>query len=420
MFRLFSCGTCLFALVSTALADDWPGWQGPKRNNVSAETGLLKSWPKGGPRLLWTCTETGVGYSGPAIVGDRLYIMGDEDGKAWLFAIDVKSGKRLWKCDMGPPWANDYGNGPRGTPAIDGDHVYGLSGAGYLVCAEAASGERVWLKRLKEELGGTMMSRWGYSESPLVDGDHLLCSPGGDRGTLAALDKKTGAVVWRSQGARDKASYASIVVAELAGVRQYVQLTGSGVIGVAAKDGKLLWRQNVAINGVAMVPTPIVKDEYVYVTTDYGAGCALVKVTSDGSDVKSEVVYANKKMQNHHGGVVLVDGLLYGYSGNTNARGQWTCQNFLTGDVVWENNKFNQAGSLTHADGRLYCYGQNDGTAVLVEVSKSGWTDHGRFTIPQQTRVSRQRGHIWTHPVVANGKLYLRDQDLLFCYDIKE
>jgi outer membrane protein assembly factor BamB len=419
---MFCRSLCLAVALSfgapVATANDWPQSQGPKRDNISTETGLLKSWPAGGPKRAWTFTELGVGYSGPAVVGDKLYIMGGVDGREWLFALDVASGKRLWRCEIGALYPNGYGDGPRGTPTVDGDRVYCIGGQGNLLCADASSGERVWMVRLKEDLGGEVMSRWGFAESPLVDGDRLICTPGGARGTMAALNKKTGDIVWRSEGVRDKVAYASIVPTDFGGTRQYIQLTGSGVISIAAKDGKLLWRQAVVVNGTAMVPTPIVKDEYVYVTTDYGAGCALIKLS--GSDNRSEVVYANKKMQNHHGGVVLIDGHIYGWSGNSNGRGMWVCQNFLTGEGVWDSTRFAQAGSLTCADGRLYCYGQRDGTVVLVEPSKEGWKEHGRFKIPRQTDIPRKQGAIWTHPVVANGKLYLRDQDLLFCYVVKE
>jgi outer membrane protein assembly factor BamB len=420
MIHRILCLAFVFGLGgAVATADDWPQWQGPKRTNISTETGLLKSWPAGGPKLAWTFSELGVGYAGPAIVGDKLFIMGGVEDREWLFAIDLSSGKQLWRCEVGPLFSNDYGDGPRGTPTIEGDRVYCIGGQGNLLCADASSGERVWLKQLKGDLGGEMMSRWGYAESPLVDGDHVVCTPGGSRGALAALDKKTGDVVWRSQGVRDKASYASMVVSDFGGVREYVHLTGSGAVGVAAKDGKLLWRQNVVINPVAMIQTPIVKDEYVYATSDYDAGCVLIKLTNDG-DIKSDLVYTSKKMQIHHGGIVLLDGYLYGWSGNTNRRGQWQCQNFLTGDIVWQSSAFAQPGSVTYAGDRLYCYGQKDGTVVLAEPNKAGWKEHGRFTIPKQTRIPRQKGAIWAHPVVANGKLYLRDEDLLFCYDVKE
>jgi outer membrane protein assembly factor BamB len=408
------------AAAVAAIADDWPQWQGPRRDNISTEIGLLKQWPVGGPRLLWTFTGAGVGYSGPAIVGDRLYTMGSKGDQGCVIALDVATGKEVWRTSFGPLFKVDHGGGPRCTPTVDGDRVYALGAQGILLCVEAASGKEVWRKTLTDDLAGKT-PHWGYAESPLVDGDHLICTPGGEAGTLAALDKKTGDVVWRSEGLRDSAAYSSIVISEVGGVRQYVQMTPNGVVGVAVRDGKLLWRQNVGANRIATIATPVIKDNCVYVTSDYNAGCALVELMADGGQVRSNVVYKNGNMQNHHGGVVLIDGCLYGWSGNSNARGHWVCQDFMSGETVWTSEKFRQAGSVTYAGDRLYCYGQNDGTIVLAEVSRAGgWKERGRFTIPQHTNLPRNQGHVWTRPVVANGKLYLRDLDLIFCYDVKD
>jgi outer membrane protein assembly factor BamB len=409
----------LLALAAAAAAADWPQWQGSQRDNVSRETGLLKDWPEGGPTLAWTFEEAGIGYSGPAVVGDRVYTLGADERQDYVLAIDAGTGKRLWATPVGPYVQNDYGSGPRCTPTVDGDRLYVLSSAGRLVCLKT-SGEKVWTVDLVKELGGSR-PRWNYSESPLVDGDKVICTPGGSQGTLAALDKATGKVLWRSKGLREGAAYSSVVVAEVGGVRQYVQLTTGGVAGVAARDGQKLWIEPLAVNRVAIISTPIVHDNFVYVTSDYNAGCGQVKLTAGGGGVTAEVVYQNRVIENHHEGVVLVDGLLYGCSGNTNGRaGKWVCQDFASGERVWESTTFAQAGSITYADGRLYAYGQNDGTAVLVEVSKEGWKEHGRFTIPRHTQRREYRNNVWTHPVVANGKLYLRDQELLFCYDVRD
>ncbi len=245
---------------------------------------------------------------------------------------------------------------------------------------------------------------------------------GRTKGRWRRSNKKTGEVIWRSAELKDKASYASIIPVEFGGMRQYVQMTNTGVVGIAAKDGALLWKQPVAANGIAVIPTPIYHDRYVYVTSDYGAGCGLLKLKSSGGKVEAEKVYENKKfIQNHHGGVVLVDGMIYGCSGNTFAGGtEWVCQDMKTGDKKWGSKAFDQAGAITYADGRLYCYGQTDGQVVLADVSAAGWKDKGTFTIPQTTKILRKQGKIWTHPVVANGKLYLRDQELLFCYDVSD
>jgi outer membrane protein assembly factor BamB len=404
----------LLLAVPFATADDWPQWQGPDRTNVSNETGLLQTWPSGGPRLLWTFRDAGAGYSGPAIVGDRLYTMGADSKTEYLYALDLKTQKKVWSTELDRRYKNDRGDGPRGTPTVDGDHIFAISGEGMLVCIEAATGKKVWSKSFPQDFRGKFMGRWGFTESPLVDGDVLVCSPGGAEGTLAALNKKTGELLWRSKGLKVPASYSSIIAAEVNGVRQYIQMTSAGVVGVAAKDGSLLWEKNVAANGTAVIPTPIFHDNHVFVTSGYGAGCGLVKLTLAGNGgTKAEEVFANKNMVNHHGGVVLVGDYLYGHS---DSRG-WICQKFKTGEVVWAERSKLGKGSLTYADGHLICYSERGGNVVLVKATPDGWKEDGRFKIPEETKISR--GGIWTHPVVANGRLYLRDQDLIFCYDLK-
>jgi outer membrane protein assembly factor BamB len=385
---------------------------------VSKETGLLKSWPKNGPPLLWTYSEAGVGYSGPAIVGNRLYVQAAIDGKECLLALDTTTGKRLWLTQVSPMWKNNYGDGPRGTPTIDGDRVYAINGQGDLICAEAATGKQVWLVSLKKDLGGQMMSGWGYSESPLIDGDRVICTPGGSKGTLAALDKNTGKVIWRSTDVKNASGYSSIIVAEVGGIRQYIQLTRNGVIGVAAKDGKLLWQDPLGGCGTAAIPTPVYHDGHVFATSGYGDSKAgLIKLTANGDGIKADEVYSGRTLVNKHGGVVLVDGVLYGSS---ESGGPWVAMDFATGKKLgWEGRKLG-GGSLTFADGRLYLYSQDDGTVVLLEPNPTEWKEAGRFKIPQQTKLNRQSGRIWTHPVVANGKLYLRDLDLIFCFDIRD
>jgi outer membrane protein assembly factor BamB len=406
---------CLFA-ASAVLADDWPQWRGAHRDEISREKGLLKSWPEGGPKLLWTYTEAGNGYSSPAIVGSRLYTMGTEGGSDVILALDTTTGRKVWSSKLGTLFRQNKGNGPRGTPTVDGDALYALGGQGELVCVATADGKKRWAVNLKSDLGGQMMSGWGYSESPLIDGDKLICTPGGNDGTLAALDKSNGKVLWRSEGLTDKAGYSSPIAVDFGGTRMYVQTTNKGVAGVDAKDGKLLWRYEQRFYRTAVIPTPIFHDGYVYITSGYGAGCDLLKLTGNAaSGFKVEKVYANKNMVNHHGGVVLLEGHLYGYS---DGKG-WVCQDFKSGKIVWAEKRALPKGSLTCADGQLYCYSQEDGKAVLIDASPKGWQEHGRFKIPKQSAIGKS-GQVWTHPVVANGKLYLRDQDLIFCYDVKK
>ncbi len=393
---------------------DWPQWRGPDRTDVSRETGLLAAWPEGGPRLLWTFKEAGIGMSGFAVVGDRLYTMGALEGTEFLYAIDLNTRQKVWSAEVGPLFVNNWCDGPRGTPTVDGNLIFGIGGQGNLVCVDARTGKKIWSKGLKTDLGGNQMSGWGYTESPLVDGDLVVASPGGNQGAIAAFDKKSGELKWRSTEFKDAVGYSSLVVAEVGGVRQYVLMTGTSVAGVAAADGKLLWRF-ARTSRTAAIPTPIVKDNFVYVTSGYGAGCALLQITPGSDGFKVAEVYSNKSMTNHHGGVVLVGDSLYGYSEN----GGWTCMEFKTGKVVWTSRAVGK-GSVTCADGHLYCYAERDGLCVLASASPSGWKETGRFKIPQQTSQPRKRGQIWTHPVVSNGKLYLRDQDLIFCYDVSK
>ncbi len=394
---------------------DWPQWRGPDRTDVSRETGLLKDWPANGPKLLWTSEDAGAGYSGPAIVGERYLTMGADEKQEFVLCLDVHTGKRLWRSDYGARYKNGYGDGPRGTPTVDGEFLYAVGGDGDLVCLKLADGTRVWEKSLTKDLGGGRPV-WGYTESPLVDGDKVLVTPGGAKGTVAALDKKTGNVIWRSKGFTDGAQYGSLMIGNGGGVKQYVQMTAASVAGVAADDGRLLW-QFARKGPVAAVPSVIIKDDFVFATSGYGAGCNLIKLTRDGDKITPSEVYANKDMTNHHGGVVLVGDYLYGYSD----RGGWVCMDFQTGKVAWKENKKLAKGSLTSADGMLYLYSEKDGTCVLIESSPAGWKEHGRFKIPQESKARPPQGgpNIRTHPVVANGRLYLRDQEFLFCFAVK-
>jgi outer membrane protein assembly factor BamB len=425
--------TCLLLLPVSIQAGDWPQWRGPNRDGLSNEAGLLKSWPKEGPPLRWTYTNAGVGYSGPAMVGERLFLMGARDGAEVVFALDLKNAqgstvKELWSAKIGPlfTWkGNDCNAGPSATPTVDGELLYALGGQGELICVETATGKERWRKNLPVDMtaevnpigGGPQKVGWGFTWSPLVDGERLICVPGGPQGTLAALDKKTGQVLWRSKELTDQASYSSPIVIEVGGVRQYVQLTNEGVAGVAAKDGTLLWRYlKKPAYGDVVIPTPIFHDGSVYVSAGYGAGCDLIKLTLAGQKFKAEKVYSNKTMVNQQGGVVLVGGHLYGYS---EGKG-WVCQEFKSGSMVWSEKRALGRGSLTYADGKLYCYSEDEGVVIVADASPAGWKPLGRFEIPQHSKLRKNSGKIWTHPVVSGGRLYLRDQDLLFCYDLND
>ena len=385
---------------------DWPQWRGPQRDAVSKETGLLKKWPENGPPLAWRVTGLGVGYSSVSIAGDRIYTMGDIGGSGQVIALALDGGKKLWTAKVGRP-GGDY-EGTRSTPTVDGDRVYALGQWGDLVCLDAASGKEHWRKNLEKDFGGRMMSGWGYSESVLVDGDKVVCTPGGPKGTILALNKNTGKEVWRTKDFTDSAAYSSIVPAEIAGRRQYVQLTDANVVGVAPEDGKVLWK--AARRGrTAVIPTPIVHDDHVFVTSGYNVGCNLFKITKQGDKFSAQQVYANNDMENHHGGVVLVGEHVYGTGDN-----MLVCLDFKTGKEAWKDRSVGK-GSITAADGMLYVRSEGgEGTVALVEATPEEYREVSRFDQPD-----RSDKNAWAHPVIAGGKLYLRDQDVLFCYDVK-
>jgi outer membrane protein assembly factor BamB len=403
------------------VAADWPQWRGPERNDVSRETGLLKTWPKDGPKLVWTFEQAGIGYAGPAVVGDHLYLMGANEKNEFLLAIDVKTGEKLWSCDIGAFYKNRYGSGPRSTPTVDGDQVFVIGATGDLTCIERLSGAKKWSIALAGAKGlGGVVPVWGYSESPLVDGDRVVCTPGGANGSLAAVDKSTGKVLWRSKELKDAAGYSSVVIAEFGGVRQYIQQTMKGIVSVAPNDGRVLWNFPRAEYRVAVIPSPVVHDGLVYGVAGYGAGASLLKVNRLDGKFDVQNLYkddSRKVMDNKHGGVVAVGDYVFGWSDAN--RGKWVCQDLRKGNEVWKSTALGR-GSLTCADGNLYCYSEKDGTCVLVPASASGWQEHGRFTIPRHPKQREFNDNVWTHPIVANGKLYLRDQEFLFCYDVKD
>jgi outer membrane protein assembly factor BamB len=403
----------LTLVVAPSAAADWPQWRGPNRDGISTDTGLAQSWSTEGPKLLWTFREAGNGYSGPAISKGRLYLLGGNQSRTVALALDASTGKQLWTTDLDDAFDNGWGGGPRSTPTVDGDRLFVLTANGTLACLETKTGAKVWTRSLVRDFGGRVPG-WGYCESPLVDGKLVLATPGG-RSCVVALEKRTGKPAWSSRGLDDGAQYSSLVPVSVNKNLLYVTMTNKGLVGIAAKTGQLVFRYEKTKNGTAVVPTPVVGDNYVFSTSGYGAGCGLVELRARGTKVVSTEVYSNNNMTNHHGGVVLLDGHLYGYS---DGKG-WVCMDFKTGQIVWNERRALEKGSVTCADGRLYCYGENRGTVVLAEASPDGWKEHGRFNIPEQTQLDRRSGKIWTHPVIADGKLFLRDQELVFCYDIK-
>ncbi|HWB10674.1 MAG TPA: PQQ-binding-like beta-propeller repeat protein [Pirellulales bacterium] len=399
-----------------ASVTEWPQWRGPNRDGVSPETGLLDEWPKEGPPLLWKTKGLGGGYSSLAIVDGKLYTLGRRGNGEELIALDGADGKILWSTPTGG------NNAPNGTPTVDGDRVYAIGLQGDLVCANVADGSLVWKKNFGRDFGGQMMSGWGYSESPLIDGDRLICTPGANEAMIVALDKRTGDTIWKAAmpaavgpRGKDGAGYSSIVVSHGAGVKQYVQLIGRGVIGVRAENGEMLWGYNAIANDTANIPTPIVRDDFVFCSSGYGTGAALLHLVKSGSGVRADEKYFLKPgvMQNHHGGMVLVGDHVY--CGNGHNQGFPLCVNLRTGKVAWHPGRGpgQESAAIAYADGNLYFRYQN-GVMALIEATPKKYTLKSAFQLPG----SGQPG--WPHPAIADGRLYLRDQDELLVYDIQK
>lgn len=403
-----------------AKAGEWPGWRGPDRTGRSTETGLLKEWPSGGPRLAWKAAELGDGFSTPSVADGKVFLLGTKgEGIEHLYALSTETGKSLWSIEVGKMTGGHPG--PRSTPTIDNGHAYLISSDGNLVCADTKEGKIIWQKNIQKAFKG-QRGGWAYCESPLIDGDRLVCTPGGDEATIVALNKKDGELIWQSdislevkpdpkkkrrRGGYSRAAYSSVVTNTVAGEKQYVQFLSGGVVGVSAATGKLLWHYDEPANRTANCSTPIVYENAVFAASAYGNGGGLAKISKSGNEFKAEKVYFLKEMQSHHGGIVRVGKYLYGTNG-----GRLLCVEYSTGKIMWQDKSVGK-GSIMYADGHLYVRSER-GPIALVEATPDGYKEKGRFEQPE-----RSRKRAWPYPVVAGGKLYIRDWDKLFCYDIE-
>ncbi len=386
-------------------AGDWPQWRGPDRTGVSQEKGLLKQWPASGPGKNWSISNLGEGYGSLAIQGDRIFVQGTNRNASVVFSLNRADGKMVWSAALGPKVDEGRGNGPRSTPTIDGDRIYVLTENGDLACLRGRDGSRVWSKNILREFGGDN-PHWLISESPLIDGNRVIVSPGGKGAGIVALDKMTGKTVWTSSELNDGAGYASCIIADVGGVKTIMNFTSRAAVGVRASDGKLMWRYDRAANNTANCTTPVYLNNKVFFSSAYGTGAALLDLTPQGGEVKAREVYFTRDMQNHHGGVVLVNGYIYGFSNSI-----LTCIEFATGKKMWSDRSVGK-GALTYADGMLFLMGENN-LVGLAEATPSGYKEKGRFSIADQGKPS------WAHPVVAGGKLYIRNQGELAVYDVK-
>lgn len=413
---------CTFVFASAARGEDWPGWRGPLRDGVSAETGLLREWPEGGPPLLWDAGGFGKGFSSVAVVGDRLYTMGDLEAGGeraqFLIAFDLAGRRKLWTARVGPP----HDDGPRSTPSVSEGLVWCLGASGDLLCARAADGKEVWRRDFEKDFGGARPPEWRFSESPLVDGRALVCTPGSREALMVALDRESGETIWKCPAPSDsggdvQAQYASPIAIEACGIRQYATLVrGLGLVGVAARDGRFLWSYPRIANGTANIPTPVARGDLVFTSTAYGTGSALLRLAREGDGVKVEEVYflESETFQNHHGGFVLIGDHVYG--GHGHGAGRPTCIEFATGKVVWKDRRQPGGGSAAVvAAGGSLIFRYEDDTVALVEATPEAYRLRGKFQAPARPGAG---GPAWAHPVVAGGKLYLRREDRLYCYDV--
>jgi outer membrane protein assembly factor BamB len=432
MLRLTLFGSLVLVLSATSSltgADNpppttnWPQWRGPNRDDLSTDTGLLKQWPQGGPPLLWEAKGAGRGYASVAITGGKIYTMGDrpstaKDGDEYLLCFDEAAGKQLWKTKLGPAWDQGQPNwqSSRSTPTVDGELLYILTPYGKLVCLETAGGKERWHKDFKKDFGGRKGDGWGYSESVLVDGDKVIGTPGGEKATVVALNKKTGQTIWTASVPGDLgAGHASMVTAQMANTRIYVQTIGgrseSAIFGLRAQDGKVLWNHPLA-GATAIIPTPLVQGDLVFVSAGYGRGGTLLRQVPAGAGIKVEEVYPlQRELNNKHGGIVHVGDFLYG---DTDSSGTPWCAEFMTGKVRWKKRGSGRgSAAITYADGHLYVR-YDDGTLVLALAAPDEYKEVSSFKIPH----SGDRPS-WSHPVVAGGKLFLREGDYLLCYDLR-
>jgi outer membrane protein assembly factor BamB len=401
----FIAGSVSMTTAQAPASFDWPQWRGPDRTGVSRETGLLAQWPKSGPPLGWSAGDLGAGYGSVAVAGDRIFVQGQRNRQSVVTALNRSDGKPLWVRALGSSQNNDRGPGPRGTPTVDGDRLYALSENGDLACLRVADGSVVWQRNILKEFRAQNIG-WLISESPLVDGDRVIVTPGGRGAGMVALDKMTGATVWASKELSDEAGYSSPIAADVQGVRTLMTLTAEAGVGVRASDGKLMWRYQRAANNTANAATPVYADNKVFYSSAYGTGGGLLALRANAGEIRAEEVYFTREMQNHHGGIVIIGGYMYGFNNAI-----LTCLEFATGKLMWRDRSVGK-GSIAAADGHLFILGE-DNVVGLVEATPTGYREKGRFGIRDQGLPS------WAHPAVSNGRLYIRNQGTLASYDVR-
>jgi outer membrane protein assembly factor BamB len=401
------CGiVSIGAGLAEVRAADWPQFHGAAGDNISTETGLLKQWPDGGPELVWTAKGMGDGFASVSVADGLVYTAGNIDGKTVITAMDL-DGKVLWQTPCGEGWTKSF-PGVRATPTIDGDRLYFESPLGDVVCLDAKTGEQLWGLNILEKFGGQNI-QWALAESVVIDGDNAICCPFGSQGSIVALDKRTGETVWVAESVGDKAGYATATLAEFAGLRMVLAMSAKALVGVNADNGDLLFRYEHLTKHDVNALKPICADGRVFISSGYKAGSEMVQLTAAGGKVTAEQAWESKDMDNHHGGVILWDGYLYGADSKRN----WVCFDWDSGETKYSESGVGK-GSATCADGMLYTFAESGGKVGLVKPTPEGHQVVSEFQIPKGGE-----GKSWAHPVVCGGRLYLRHGDFLFVYDVK-
>ena len=392
-----------FVAATPAQQTDWFQWRGPNRDGHSAETGLLQQWPSSGPPQLWRTSGAGQGYSSFSASHGRLYTLGARGNVEYAIAFDAATGKRLWETPNGQRFRNEQGDGPRGTPTVDGDRIYAFGGSGELAALDAASGRKLWSINVVQQFGGNT-PYWGYSESPLIVGDRIILNAGGRRASIVAISKADGRTLWQNHN--DDAGYSSPMLLRTGSLQQVVFFTGQRALAVDPRDGRLLWSYNRASNNTANIATPVVRGNRVFFSSDYGTGGALLDVKAAGNIASAQEVYFTREMRNHHASSVLVGDHIYGFSSSILTALRWD-----TGEMAWRHRSVGK-GSLIYADQRLYLYSEG-GVVGLADASPAAYQERGRFQIPTSGSPT------WSHPIITSGRLIIRDQDAVFAFDVK-
>ncbi len=417
--RLFIKGFCFLlflAGVLTVYSQEWNAWRGPNHDGKSVDVDLLEIWPKEGPELLWETDGVGEGYSNLVFSDTQIFTEGDEGDDTYLYFLDRANGKIVRKVKVGS--GGDIGGyrGPRSTPCTDGLFVYTLNQKGVLTCVEIATGKIVWTKHYQDDFQGKMMKSqhlnldWGVSESPLIDDNRLICSPGGEKGTFVALDKRTGDLIWRTTAITDGSTYCSVQPVVIDKVRQYLVVSHNAVAGIDPKNGSLLWKAEFP--GITAVANdPVYNDGIVFISSGYNVGAYAWNVCKNGDKFVVQSLFHERKADNKHHGMILVGDFVY-YASD---RGSFMCVELKTGKIQWDYREMRGKTAITFADGKLILRKENSGEIILVDPTPKQYRELARFQQPH-----RSKKNAWTYPVVVDKKLYIRDQNKIFCFDLAQ